>query len=64
MSTATSIPLDDLLTRPLAVPLVRYYGCMPCHAFLAQLNDARAALNAAVVGVIGVGGAADARPGI
>lgn len=53
------VALDDLLDRPLAVPLVRYYGCMPCRDFLVQLNEARPALGAAGVGVVGVGGAAD-----
>lgn len=55
----TPVALDDLLHRPLAVPLVRYYGCMPCRDFLVQLEAARPALEAAGVGVAGVGGAAD-----
>lgn len=54
-----AVVLDDLLDRPLAVPLVRYYGCMPCRDFLAQLDAARPALEAAGVDVVGVGGAAD-----
>ena len=53
------VALDDLLERPLAVPLVRYYGCMPCRDFLIQLEDARPTLEAAGVSVVGVGGAAD-----
>jgi peroxiredoxin len=53
------VALGDLLDRPLAVPLVRYYGCMPCRDFLVQLNEARPALDAVGVGVVGVGGAAD-----
>lgn len=53
------VALDDLLDRPLAVPLVRYYGCMPCRDFLVQLNEARPELERAGVGVVGVGGAAD-----
>ncbi len=53
------VALDALLNRPLAIPLVRYYGCMPCRAFLAELDGARPALDAAGVGVVGVGGAAD-----
>jgi hypothetical protein len=38
------VALDDLLERPLAVPLVRYYGCMPCRDFLHQLEAARPTL--------------------
>lgn len=44
------VELDEPLDRPLAFPLVRYYGCMPCREFLARLEGVR---------VIGVGGAAD-----
>jgi peroxiredoxin len=53
------IELDDLLDRPLALPLVRYYGCMPCRDFLLRLEDARPGIETAGVRVIGVGGAAD-----
>ncbi|MGQ0618277.1 MAG: redoxin domain-containing protein [Acidimicrobiia bacterium] len=53
------VELDDLLDRPLAIPLVRYYGCMPCRDFLVQLDGERAVLDTAGVGVVGVGGAAD-----
>jgi len=53
------VALDDLLERPLAVPLGRYYGCMPCRDFLLQLDAARPTLEAAGVSVVGVGGAAD-----
>lgn len=53
------VALDDLLERPLAIALVRYYGCMPCRDFLIQLDAARPALEAVGVGVVGVGGAAD-----
>jgi peroxiredoxin len=53
------VELEELLDRPVAFPLVRYYGCMPCRAFLAQLEDARLQLEATGVRVIGVGGAAD-----
>lgn len=54
-----AVGLDDLLDRPLAVPLVRYYGCMPCRDFLVQLDAVRPTLEAAGIGVVGVGGAAD-----
>lgn len=53
------VELDDLLDRPVAIPLVRYYGCMPCRDFLLQLEEARPELEAAGVRVVGVGGAAD-----
>ncbi|MGH9185182.1 MAG: redoxin domain-containing protein [Acidimicrobiales bacterium] len=52
------VELDDLLDRPVAIPLVRYYGCMPCRDFLMQLNGVRAGLDLVGVGVVGVGGAA------
>lgn len=35
------VPLTSLLDRPLVIPLVRYYGCMPCKAFLHGLNHVR-----------------------
>lgn len=54
-----AVALDDLLDRPLAVSLVRYYGCMPCRDFLAQIDQARVSLDAVGVDVVGVGGAAD-----
>ncbi len=53
------VELDDLLEQPVAIPLVRYYGCMPCRDFLVQLEEARPQLEAAGVRVVGVGGAAD-----
>ena len=55
----TSIELDALLDQPIAISLVRYYGCMPCRDFLVQLEEARPELEAAGVRVVGVGGAAD-----
>lgn len=32
------VELARLLDRPVVVPLVRYYGCMPCKAFLHELE--------------------------
>jgi peroxiredoxin len=55
----TSVELSGLLDRPLVVPLVRYYGCMPCRAFLQELNDMRGELDDAGVRLVGIGGAAD-----
>lgn len=34
-----SIRLGDLIDRPTVIDLVRYYGCAPCRAFLAQLAE-------------------------
>lgn len=53
------VELAGLSDRPLLLPLVRYYGCMPCRAFLAELNDMHAELADAGVCLVGVGGAAD-----
>lgn len=53
------VALDSLVTRPTIVPLVRYYGCMPCQAFLRQLARLQPELDDLGVGVLGVGGAAD-----
>lgn len=53
------IALAELLDRPAVVPLVRYYGCMPCRAFLHELNDVRGELDQLGVQIIAVGGAAD-----
>ncbi|MEU4293168.1 redoxin domain-containing protein [Kribbella sp. NPDC026596] len=51
--------LDELLDRPTIMPLVRYYGCMPCRSFLHELNDVRAELDQIGVHIVAVGGAAD-----
>jgi peroxiredoxin len=53
------VDLAGLLDRPLLVPLVRYYGCMPCRAFLRDLNEIRDELADAGVRLVGIGGAAD-----
>jgi peroxiredoxin len=53
------VELDSLLEKPLVVPLVRYYGCMPCQAFLRELEETREQLESIGLGVVGVGGAAD-----
>lgn len=54
-----AVPLRDLLDRPVVLPLVRYYGCMPCRDYLYQLNEQAENLDSAGVRVVGVGGAAD-----
>ncbi|MGA9871682.1 MAG: redoxin domain-containing protein [Rhodococcus sp. (in: high G+C Gram-positive bacteria)] len=53
------VDLDALLATPIVVPLVRYYGCMPCRAFLHELEGMRGDIEAAGAHVVGVGGAAD-----
>jgi peroxiredoxin len=55
----TPVEVASLLDRPLVIPLVRYYGCMPCKAFLHDLAEVRGELEAAGLGIVGVGGAAD-----
>lgn len=53
------VELSTLLKTPLIIPLVRYYGCMPCQAYLRELDSHREQLEDMGIGVIGVGGAAD-----
>lgn len=55
----TPVQLVDLLDRAAVIPLVRYYGCMPCKAFLHDLNDVRDDLERDGLRVLAVGGAAD-----
>jgi peroxiredoxin len=51
--------LSELASGPVVIPLVRYYGCMPCRDYLAQLEVARPKIEALGYTVAGVGGAAD-----
>lgn len=51
--------LSEVATRPMVIPLVRYYGCMPCREYLGQLENARSQIESMGYNVIGVGGAAD-----
>ncbi|MDV8009184.1 redoxin domain-containing protein [Rhodococcus sp. IEGM 1318] len=53
------VQLDELLAEPVVVPLVRYYGCMPCRAFLQELEKLRRDFETAGVRIVAVGGAAD-----
>jgi len=53
------VSLATLTATRVAIPLVRYYGCMPCRDYLLQLEAARPRLEAHGVRVVGVGGAAD-----
>lgn len=52
------VDFDDLLDSPRGIALVRYYGCLPCRAYLHQLEDIRPSLEAAGVRVVAVGGGA------
>jgi peroxiredoxin len=51
--------LSGLAAGPVVIPLVRYYGCMPCRDYLAQLEGARPKIEELGYTVVGVGGAAD-----
>jgi peroxiredoxin len=53
------VDFDSLLDAPRVIALVRYYGCMPCRAYLHQLENIRPSLEAAGASVAAVGGAAD-----
>ncbi|MFC4377342.1 redoxin domain-containing protein [Nocardia halotolerans] len=53
------VDLDSLLTSPVVIPMVRYYGCMPCRDYLHQLERLHPEFEAAGVSLVGVGGAAD-----
>ncbi len=56
------VALDDPLERPLAVPLVRYYGCMPCRGLPEPVRRRPPGLEAAGVGVVGVAARPTIRP--
>ncbi|MGF1667822.1 MAG: hypothetical protein ACFCVC_16305 [Acidimicrobiia bacterium] len=51
-----SIPFGDLAADPLTVILVRYFGCLPCQAFLAEVDQRVGDVPGSVVAV---GGSAD-----
>lgn len=61
LRTPTGAParLSSVLTRRTVVPIVRYYGCMPCRNFLHQLETVRDDLAQGGVDIVGVGRAAD-----
>ncbi len=52
------VRLVDLAADPLVVVLVRYFGCLPCQAFLADVDQVADQLPAGAR-VIAVGGSAD-----
>lgn len=53
------VELTTRLTAPAIIPLVRYYGCMPCQAYLRELEAVRPRLESWGFVLFGVGGAAD-----
>ena len=53
------VMLSDAITGPTIVPIVRYYGCMPCRDFLIALGELSDRAEAAGIGLLGVGRAAD-----
>ncbi|WP_072690445.1 redoxin domain-containing protein [Rhodococcus marinonascens] len=53
------VELDSILDTPVVVPMVRYYGCMPCRAFLHELEGLREDFEAVGFRLAAVGGAAD-----
>ncbi len=55
----TPVMLSELVRGPTIVPIVRYYGCMPCRDFLLALDELRDQAHDAGVGIVGVGRAAD-----
>jgi peroxiredoxin len=54
-----AVQLSDLITRRTVIPVVRYYGCMPCRDYLFQLQEQTELLADADLDVIGIGRAAD-----
>lgn len=55
----SSVMLGELVQGPTIVPVVRYYGCMPCRDFLIAMEELRDEAGALGVGIVGVGRAAD-----
>lgn len=52
------VPLRNLTADPLVVILVRYFGCLPCQAYLQDIDAARRRFPAEAR-VVAVGGSAD-----
>lgn len=55
----TPVMLGDVVRRPTIIPIVRYYGCMPCRDFLIALDELGDQAREARIGLLGVGRAAD-----
>jgi len=54
----TPVRLADLAADPLVVILVRYFGCLPCQAYVKDVDAARDRFDTQVK-VVAVGGSAD-----
>lgn len=52
------VPFRDLQGDPLVVILVRYFGCLPCQAYLQDVSDARDRFPAEA-GIVAIGGSTD-----
>lgn len=52
------VPFGELAADPLVVILVRYFGCLPCQAYLQDIDAARRRFPPQA-GVVAVGGSAD-----
>lgn len=52
------VPFSELTGDPLVVILVRYFGCLPCQAYLQDVDDARDRFPA-TARVVAIGGSAD-----
>jgi hypothetical protein len=55
----SKVKLSEIIDGPTIVPIVRYYGCMPCRDFLLALEELRGQAEASGIAVLGVGKAAD-----
>jgi hypothetical protein len=53
----TTVELGRLAADPLVIILVRYFGCLPCQAYLAEIDRRREAFRPEA-GVVAVGGSA------
>ncbi len=55
----SEVKLSEVIAGPTIIPIVRYYGCLPCRDFLFGLESARSGLDADSLRIVGVGKAAD-----
>lgn len=54
-SDGTPVMLAEVVRRPTIIPIVRYYGCMPCRDFLIALEELRGRAQASGIDLAGVG---------
>jgi len=55
----TPVMPGDVVRRPTIIPIVRYYGCMPCRDFLFALEELRDRAQESRISLVGLGRAAD-----